>query len=396
MDDRQLSQFVRDLYPVVPTTLDPAHIERRALQLSGRRRARRAIVGAAALMVVVVGVAILASNDRPRLRPADSTTPQSTQVTTMTSTVTSTTVTSTTVTSTTPPTNEGTPLLGATIDPGAVPRFVNTDPAWTFTAFDETTDSTSGGTRSTLLLVGDGPFWDAPRIAISVGATTQFDREDASTLSPVQEFEVAGLPGRYREVSSVKGGLEFTWALPDGSAVWAASTGLTTDEAMAVLALMKFDGTTATIEAPPGFSVVTSAPPSDGPTFQIYEFTGEVAQFYVECSYGAGMLGSHLAFQPTESVEVAGTEVGVRLSAMEAGPDGPTPLSASIFKVGSWHCQTMLTPPIAVGSTPPPSEWASEDEIRTLLGSLTLVNEDTFRDIVAPLPTPQISGFSFT
>jgi len=270
---------------------------------------------------------------------------------------------------------------------------VSNDPAWRFSAFSETTDTIPG--RDGLLLVGDGPFWDAPRLALFVGSSV-FDREDSSSLGAIQEFDIGGQRGRYREAQPAHGGFEFTWALPNGTEVSAASTGLTVDEAVALLSLVTFQGTTATIDAPSGFSVIPDTPSSDGPIFLMYEFTGDVAQFHVQCSYGTSLLGRSLAYQPTQAVVVAGTEVGVRLSANDAGPTGPAPLSMSIFKVGDWYCQTILSPPMTATSFPPSNEWATDDEIRTLLASLVLVDEDVFRDVVAPLPEPQMGNFSIT
>lgn len=396
MDDHQLSQLVRAVYPVRPMSDDLASIERRALQLSSRRRIRRVVTGAAALMLAVGGVVVWSGDDRPGLRPADSTPPQSTTLTTEPPVVgtSTTTATPTTPPASSPPPTAGIPLLGAALQPGTVPRFISVDPAWTFSAFTETA---GGGAidRDTLVLVGDGPLWDAPRLVVEVGPSS-FDREDSSTTGTIHEFDIGGQHGRYREASPAHGGFEFTWDLPGGTEVAAASTGLTSDEAVALLSLVTFEGTKATIDAPPGFSAVADTPPSDGPTSQVYEFTGDDSLFYVECWEGTSLLTGSLARQPTESVAVAGTEVGLRLSSRDAGPTSATPLSMSIFKVGDWYCQTILAPPMVAGATFPSNEWATEDEIRTLLASLILVGDGVFRDIVAPLPESQIGGFSVT
>lgn len=393
MDDRQLSQLVRDMYPASPVSSDLASIERRARQLSNRRRARKVLTGAAAFILAIGGVVVLRNEDRDRLKPTDSTTPQSTTLTTDAP------PTSTTATTapTSAPLTAGTSLLGAQLEPGAVPRFVSTDPAWTLTAFTETTDSGPGDGLDLLILVGDGPFWDAPRLALLVGGPGWFDREDGSSLGAIQEFAIGGEVGRYREALPAHGGFEFTWTLPDGAEVWAASTGLAVDDAVALLSLVAFQGTTATIEPPPGFSVVPHPPPTDGPTFQMHEFTGDVALFHVQCSYGTWMLGYPLAHQPTQGVAIAGTHVGVRLSALnDEATTNLTPLSMSNFGVGDWYCQTTLSPPMTATPLPPSNEWATDDEIRTLLASLVLVDEGTFRDVVAPLPAPQIGNFSIT
>lgn len=266
------------------------------------------------------------------------------------------------------------PLLSTALDTTAAPFVVVDQPGWQLTgAYGQVSAPLTGGFEGSTVFIGDGPQYDAPLFAATVGETTgpsdmtEVTVPAASTLLELGEpIEIAGTTGSVTvtetdEDSGLDGPvLVLFWPLDDGHIARVNSVRLTIDEAVAMANQLTLVDGSLTMTTPDGYRAVDTPTGGDRRHVSYRWANGDTELELIAENRGMASLLGRLAGEVRTTRVVDGIEVAYRPQ-----PDRPGEYWVD-WQAGDWSYYVIA------------SGFPDDDTFFAALSSLNLTDAATF------------------
>jgi hypothetical protein len=268
------------------------------------------------------------------------------------------------------------PLMTTSFTPDQAPLVLIDQPSWVITYVHGTDDLPLGDlSTDRLILVGDGPRYDAPSFqAWSVTPPQGYDL--TSYGQPVSIGSIsARIDERATDPDTGLAGpvISLAWELGDGRLANIIAVRIPRESLLGMAAALDFSSTTPTMPPTPGFTKVDITAPPTWLTFEYQYAQGKQTVQLDGANFGVLSLLSNMGGEVRTTRTVDGTEIAFRPL-----PNEPGRYRAD-WQLGQWAYYVDA------------QGFGSEDEFLAILGKLMVTTPNEFTSVSAAL-NPLVPG----